>query len=505
LQELQHLFNGFIDLFLDPEAFLWCFIGVTIGTLVGTLPGLGPSAGMAVLLPLTFSLSPLQALLLLMGIYQGVMYGGRISSILINVPGEAMAVATSFDGYPMAKKGKAGYALALSAIASFIGGTIGFIGLVLLTPHVSDWALVFGPPEYTVLMIFALIATGTLGGNSLIKSLITIVFGLLLSTVGSDPVHGSERLTFGFINLWDGISFVVVAIGLFGMSEVLMMIKTRLDQTEGFNERLPFNELFPKIKQIMNNMGSILRGSVIGFVIGILPGAGATIATFLSYSVEKRVSKKPEKFGTGVDQGLSAPEAANNASIGGELIPLFSLGIPGSGITAILLGALIMIGLQPGPSMLDKSGDIIWASIAGLIVANVMLLILNTAFVPMFTLVIKKVQPYLISFVTVLCIIGVYFYNNRFFDVGLMILFGILGYFMRQYGFPLASLILGIVLGSMIEMNLRQTLLITENDVTVFFTRPLSLLFVLLSVGFLVFPLIKKKIKRRKEINAINS
>jgi putative tricarboxylic transport membrane protein len=489
MEELQNLLQGFTAI-LNWEVIFWCFLGVTVGTLVGTLPGLGPTTGIAVLLPLSFKLDSLSALMLLMGIYQGVMYGGRISSILINVPGEAAAVVSAFDGYPMAKQGKAGYALALSAIASFFGGTIGFIGLVFLTPYIANWALFFGPVEYFALVLFALISMcGT--GQNLLKGLITIGLGLVLSMVGGDPIESVNRLTFGMVELWDGISFVVVAIGLFGISEVLINLESS-SNSEGFQGKLPYRDLFPRLKQMINNAGSIFRGSVIGFIVGVLPGAGSTIATFISYDVEKKLSKNPEKFGSGVDQGLSAPEAANNASIGGALVPLFSMGIPGSGTTAILLGALIILGLQPGPLMFERSGDLIWATIAGLMFANLLLLILNTAFVPAFTTLIQKALPYLNPLIAALCIIGTYLFRNSFFDVGLMIIFGILGYFMKKYEFPLAVLILSLVLGEMLEVNFRQALLISQNDLSIFFTRPISLIFILLSIGILLYPFIKK-------------
>ncbi|MEL7568437.1 MAG: tripartite tricarboxylate transporter permease [Dehalobacterium sp.] len=501
--ELEYLLEGFTSLW-DPQVILWCLIGVVIGTLVGSLPGLGPMAGIAILLPLSFTLGQLEALLLIMGVYQGAMYGGSISSILINVPGEASSVVTTFDGYQMTKKGKAGYALALSAISSFSGGMISFVGLVFLTPIVASWALAFGPPEYFALMLFTLIATSGLGGNTLTKGLISMGIGLLASMVGTDSIEGVQRLTFGFVDLWDGIGLIPLAVGIFGFSEVLFIIEDMGKESENLTKKIPFRELFPTVKQIVGNAWSILRGALIGFFVGTLPGAGASVSTFISYSVEKNLSKHPEKFGTGIDEGISGPESTNNASVGGALIPLFSLGIPGSGTGAILMGALIMLGLQPGPLMLEKSGDVIWATIAGLMLANVFLLILNTAFVPTFTMLIAKAQPYLAPLVATLCLVGVYMLEYSFFDVGFSLMFGLMGFFMKKYGFPLPPVILGLVLGGMIEMNYRQSLLLSHNSFSIFFTRPIAFVFMILTIGVIILPVFKKLISiiRRPELKA---
>lgn len=489
MEELNSLLQGFSSL-LDPQIILWCIIGVTLGTLIGALPGLGAPTGIALLLPVTFSLDTISALLLLTGIYQGAMYGGRISAILINVPGDAPAAVTTFDGYPMTLQGKAGYALSLSAFASFIGGTIGFLGLIFLTPYVGEMALVFGAPEYFSLMLFALIVTGSVGTDNALKGIIIVGFGLLISLIGSDPIIGVERLTFGLINLWDGVNFIVVAIGIFGVSEVLFRIEERATKIDSFDEKIPFRDLFPTIKQFVANIWSIVRGGLLGFFVGVLPGAGATIAAFFSYSLEKKISRTPEKFGKGEDKGLSSPESANNAAVGGALVPLFSLGIPGSSATAVMLGALIMYGLKPGPSMLETSGDIIWPVIAGLLVANLLLLIINTAFIPVFTFLIMKAQPYLIPIITVLCFIGVYFLNYSYFDIGIMIVFGIFGYLLRKFGFSLATLILAIVLGEMIETNFRQALLISQNNFDIFISRPISLFFLIFTMIVILYPVI---------------
>jgi putative tricarboxylic transport membrane protein len=496
VDDLGNLIQGFGNLFTF-DALLWCVIGVLVGTLIGALPGLGPVAGIAVLLPLCFTLDTVPALMLLMGVYQGALYGGRVSSILINVPGEPTAVVATFEGYPMTRQGRAGYALSLSAIACFVGGMIGFIGLVVLMPYLSAWGLLFGPPEMFALMVFALVTTSGLGSKNLLKGLISLGIGLLVATIGLDQISGEERMTFGTVDLWDGVSFVAVAVGLFGMSEVLELVLNRYQPGPDL-PRLRMRELLPNGRDLGRNTGAILRGSVIGYIVGALPGAGATIATFMSYSTEKRFSKTPEKFGTGVDQGLSGPEAAGNASIGGSLVPLFTLGIPGGAITAVLLGALITLGLEPGPRMLERSGDVVWTTIAGLFLANVLLLVFNTAFVPAFATLIRAAQPYLASLIAALCVLGVYLESFRFFDVAVMLFFGILGYFMRRFDIPLAPLILAVVLGPMIETSLRQSLLMSASSPEIFVARPITLVLLVATVGVLLLPAIRGGIRRAR-------
>lgn len=487
MSHLADVLHGFAEIW-TAETLLWCLIGVVVGTLIGVLPGLGPVGGIAVLLPVSFTLDTVAALALLMGIYQGAMYGGRISSILINVPGEPSAVVTTFEGYPMTKSGRAGYALSLSAVASFVGGMLGFAGLAFLMPVISDWATMFGPPEFFALMVFALVATSGIGTGNLLKGLISLGLGLLVGLIGLDPVTGDARMTYGSVDLWDGVSFVAIAVGAFGFAEVLALIRGDHRSDRMDEARVGVRGLLPGGRDLARNAGSIARGSAIGYFVGLLPGAGSTIATFLSYSSEKRIAKKPEKFGSGVEQGLSGPESANNASIGGALVPLFTLGIPGSAVTAVLLGALVTVGLEPGPRMLTESGDIIYAAVAGLVIANVILLVLNTGFVPVFAYLIRKAQPYLVGLITILCIVGIYVANFRFFDVGVMIVFGALGYLLRSFGFPLAPLILAVVLGPMVERSLRQSLLLADGGGVIFLTRPISTLFLVLALGVLLSP-----------------
>lgn len=489
---LTELFDGFATLLTSPEAMLWCLIGITLGTIIGALPGLGPITGMALLLPLTFQMDQLSALILLMSIYLGTMYGGRISSILINVPGDGGAIVTTFDGYPLARKGRAGYALTLSAIASFVGGLFGFIGMVFLTTVLARMALVFGPEDYFSLILFTLIAACGLTQKNPIKPLIATFLGLLLASIGVDAVTGEERLTFGLVGLWDGINIAVVGIGLFGVSEALFRLEEKVT-TEKMKTKLTFSSLFPKVSEVVSNIGSMIRGSVIGFIVGVLPGTGALLSTFMSYSVEKKLSKNPEEFGKGAPAGLSGPEASNNASVGGALIPTFGLGIPGSAAAAILMGGLLMIGLQPGPLLFENSSTIVWASFAGFFIANVLLLIMNVAFVPAFAILIQKIEKYLIPFIAAFCFIGVYMINNSLFDVGVMIVFGVLGFFLRKANFPLAPFFFAFILGPMLEENLRKAILASTGDMTVFLTSPISLFFLVITAVILLLPFVRKK------------
>lgn len=484
------LFDGMLSIITSPFTLMLCLLGVLIGTLVGALPGVGSVTAMAILLPITFSFSPFDALTLLISIYLGGQYGGRISSILINVPGDAGAVVTTFDGYPMSQQGKTGKALMLSAVASFIGSFIGFLGLVFLTNSMANLTIYFGPAEYFTLLCFALLASGGVTDSKPHKSVISILLGLLIAMIGMDPVTGDSRMTFGLVDLWDGISFVVVAIGIFGLSEVLFRIEKGEQKVK--LSKFSFRSLFPNMKEIFGSIFSMIRGGLIGFFIGVLPGAGASIASFFSYSTEKKLSKHPEQFGKGATNGLCGPESANNSSVGGALIPTFSMGIPGSASAAILLGGMMMIGLQPGPSLLRDSADIVWVAIGALMIANVLLLVLNTVFVPFFTFLIEKIEPYLTVIITSLCIIGVYAFRNSLFDVGILILFGVIGYFMRKNEFPLAPLLLGMILSPMLEENFTQALLLSHNNYMIFISSPIAILFVVLCVLVVLSPLTKK-------------
>lgn len=497
---IVELFAGFSTIMTDPIALLWILIGITTGTLIGALPGVGPVTGIAVLLPLTFQLEPISGLVLLMSVYLGAMFGGRISSILINIPGDEGAIVTTFDGYPLTQQGRAGYALTLSAVGSFVGGMFGFLGLVFFINVLVKVATIFGPTDYFSLMVFTLVITCVIGQENQLKSLISMFLGLLISVIGIDAVTGTERLTFGVMTLWDGIHLAVVAIGIFGLSEAILLLEGN-NKNKKVASKVNFRSLFPKLSEILSNWAAILRGSIIGFIVGVLPGSGTVLATFLSYSVEKKVSKTPEQFGKGMPQGLSGPESANNASVGGALIPTLALGIPGSGTAAILLGGLMIIGLQPGPLLFVNSGHIVWPAIAAMFIANILLLIVNILFIPSFSYLIRKATPYMAILIATLCIVGVYSVQFRLFDVGIMIVLGILGYLMRKTGFPLAPLFLAVVLGPLIEKNMKQSLLVSLGDYSIFFTKPISLVFMVLTIVMILWPLIQRIIKMRKQLN----
>ncbi|PXY29118.1 hypothetical protein BAY59_15950 [Prauserella coralliicola] len=474
METLTLLSGGLTAILSDPATLAWCALGVTIGTVVGALPGIGTVTTMAVLLPLTFGLSPVSALVLLVAIYLGGMFGGRISSILLNIPGDASSVVSTFDGYPLARQGRVGYALTLSAVASFVGGLIGFAGLALLAAVLAKAAILFGPAEYFLLVCLVLLLTSGISNATRSKAIAAVSLGVIISAVGLDRITGDERFTWGIVDLWDGADLVVVAIGIFGLSEVIVRVRDggRIDSSG----KLPLRSLFPPAPTVTRYAPSMARGGLIGFLIGIFPGAGASMATFIAYAAEKTFGKDRETFGKGNPRGLAAPEAADNASVGGALIPTLSLGIPGSASGAMILGGLVMVGLQPGPELFTKSADTVWAVIAAVLVANVLLLVLNTVLVPFFATALRVISPYLTVFIASLCFVGVYSLRGNFFDVLLMVAFGLIGYLMRRSGYPLTSLLLGVVLGPMLEDNLRRALLVSRGDWSVFWSSPVTVI-----------------------------
>lgn len=468
--------DGLATVLSDPSTLLWCLIGVFVGTVVGALPGVGTPTAMAVLLPLTFGLEPLSALTLLVSIYLGGMYGGRISSILLNIPGDASAVVSTFDGHPLARQGKVGYAMTLSAVASFIGGIIGFIGLAALSQTLADVAIEFGPAHYFLLIVLVLLMTSGISNARPLRSLIAVVLGLLISTVGMDPVTGDERFTWGLIDLWDGVPLAVVAIGVFGISELLMRLDGRDEPaTVGGVQKLTLRALFPSPRSLARYSPSMARGGLVGFVIGLFPGAGASMATFVAYATEKVFARDTSRFGKGDPRGLAAPEAADNGSVGGALIPTLALGIPGSAAGALILGGLVMAGLQPGPQLFTASADIVWPLIAAVLVANVLLLVLNTVMIPMFAAGLNVVLPLLTPVITALCFVGVFSARGSLFDVGVMVLLGLLGYGMRLGGYPVANLLLGVILGPILEDNFRKALLSSQGRYDTFWDGPLAI------------------------------
>jgi len=458
-----------------------------MGTLVGVLPGLGPTGAISILLPATFRMSPTSAVIMLAGIYYGSMYGGSTTSILVNIPGEAASVVTCLDGYEMAKRGRAGAALGISAFGSFIAGTLGVIGLMIFATPLAEFALQFGPPEYFAVVLLGLTLLTHLSTGSTVKALIMGVLGIVLSNVGLDPIYGSPRNTFDILELGDGISLVPMAMGLVGVSEILINI----EQTAAPSIlKTKIKGLFPTSLDWRHSTGAILRGSVLGFFLGTLPGGGAVMSSFVSYGLEKRISKHPETFGKGAIAGVAGPESANNASAAGAFIPLFTLGIPGTLVTALLFGALVIHGIRPGPFFIKQHPDLFWGVISSMYVGNVMLLVLNLPLIPLWVKVLKVPYKILLPLILLFCIIGAYSINNTLFDVLVMTISGIAGYLCKKFQYECAPLILAFILAPLLELNLRQSLLHSKGSFLIFFSRPISMVFVVVSIIVLISPLI---------------
>jgi putative tricarboxylic transport membrane protein len=483
---------------LTPMNLLWCFLGVFLGTVVGVMPGLGPPATIAMLLPLTFQMNPTSAIIMLAGIYYGAKYGGSTTSILLNVPGESASVVTCLDGFAMARNGRAGAALGIAAIASFIAGTVGVVGLMLIAPPLARFALSFSSPEYFALMTLGLAMVVLLSGSSLVKALLAMLVGLWIAGMGVDLFTSTSRFTFGHSELLDGIDFVVVAIGVFAIGEVLANMETR----EGA-QMLPvprgLRNLLPSLAELKACRFAFVNGSVIGFVIGVLPGAGSTIASFMSYGLEKAVSRHPEKFGTGVPEGVAAPEGANNSETGGALVPMLTLAIPGSSTTAILLAALVLWGFKPGPLMIQEHPALFWGLVASMYVGNVLLLVLNIPLIPLFAQILRLPADVLYPLIFGISIVGVYSVSGSLFDVWLLAGFGLLGYAMRKLDFPAAPLILGLVLGDSMERALRQSLMMSQGDPTILVARPISAVILGLAAIVLLVPLLGHVRARRAQ------
>jgi putative tricarboxylic transport membrane protein len=484
LESLTSLVHGF-NIALQPQNLFYCFIGVSMGTLVGVLPGIGPTATIALLLPATFALNPISAIIMLSGICYGAMYGGSTTSILLNIPGEASSVVTCFDGYQMARQGRAGAALGIAAFGSFIAGTVSIFGLILLAPTLADFALRFGPPEYFALMVLGLTVVAYLARKSMAKALMMAVCGILLGCVGLDPITATPRFTFGILELADGLGIAPLVMGLFGIAEVLENLGV-LSKTEVFAGKI--KGLFPDREDWRRSIGPIARGSLLGFFLGLLPGVGAIVPQFLSYALEK-ISRHPERFGNGEIEGVASPEACNNAAVGGTFIPLLSLGIPSTAMTAILLGALMIYGLTPGPLLIKNSPDLFWGVIASMYIGNLMLLILNLPLIPMWVSVLKIPYSYLSSFIILFCLIGAYSLNNSTTDIYVAIIFSLVGLLMKKFAFEPAPLVLAFVLGPLLETALRRSLILSDGSVLIFLQRPISATFILFSFVVLVAPL----------------
>ncbi len=458
-----------------PTNLLYCFIGVLWGTVVGILPGLGPMAGMTLLLPLTFKLQPASAIIMLSGIFYGAMYGGSLTSILVRIPGEAASVITCIDGHEMARRGRAGAALAVAAIGSWIGGVASVFGLMFFAPPLAEAMLKVGPPAEFVLMVLALVVMSFVSSTPPLKTLAMIVLGLLIANVGMDPITGFQRFTFGNIRLADGLSFVAIALGLFGVSEILLNLE---DVMEMKPITPSLRSLVPTREEIRRSMPAIGRGTLIGFIFGLVPGVSHIISTFVAYVVERKISRHPEEFGHGAIEGVAGPETANNATTGSAMIPLLVLGIPAIPATAVLLSALLIHGVQPGPQLLLDHPAVFWGLIASMVIGNFILVVLNLPLVGVFVNILRVPYPYLAPTVLMVSVIGVYSVNSASLDLWLMAVFGLVGYFLRKFGFDVAPLLLSIVLGDRIEMALRRSLTISEGSYAIFFQGPAAKLFI---------------------------
>ena len=491
---LANLSMGFGVAF-TPFNILMAVAGVMVGILIGALPGVGPPSGVAMLLPLTFGMDPTSGIIMLAALYAGTMYGGTITAVLINTPGESASVVTCLDGYQMALQGRAGPALGIAAVGSFIAGTIGVVMLMLVSPLLAKWALSFGPPETFALMLLGLTTVTLLAGDDPLKAYISMMLGLMLAMVGFDIVSGEARFGFGIVEMMDGIDFLPAAIGLFGLGEVLAGAEQK-----GGNQvktRLGIRDALPRLSDFMLARWAIARGTVMGFAVGMLPGAGPTVASFMAYTLEKKVSKTPERFGKGAIEGVAAPESANNAGATAAMVPMLTLGIPGSATTAIMLGGLMMWGLRPGPMLFEKNPQFVWGLIASQYIANVLLLILSTLFIPLFVRVVRIPYSILLPLIVVFCVTGAYSLKNNLWDVGTMLVFGVIGYFMRKTGYSAAALVLALVLGPLAERALRQSLIISDAGIGIFFTRWISGTLMVLALAAIAVPVVTALLRRR--------
>lgn len=495
MEAFHHLLLSF-KIALDPINLFLCFCGALIGTFVGVLPGLGPAASMSLLLPLTFTLSPVQALIFLSGIYYGAMYGGSTTSILVNIPGEAASVVTCLDGYQMAQKGRAGPALGIAAIGSFLAGTFSVVMLMLLGPPVSEIAIKFGPPEFVSLSFLGLTLVTYLASGSMVKALIMACVGLLLGFIGVDIVTGVERFTLGISVLLDGVGLVPVVMGLFGISEVMLNLEQASARAEISPQKI--QNIWPNRKDLKDSAGAVTRGSILGFFLGIIPGGGALLASFMSYAVEKKVSREPETFGQGNIRGVAGPESANNAGAGGAFVPLLTLGIPCNVIMAILMGGLMIHGVEPGPRLIVEHPEVFWGVIGSMYLGNGMLLVINLPLIGMWVKILKLRYSLLFPLILFFCLIGAYTTGNTVYDIYVMMVFGVVGYLMKKFAYEPAPLVLALVLGPIMERAFRQSLIISSGSPWIFVTRPISAVFVFAAILILVSPVILKLLGKRR-------
>ncbi len=500
MDALSSLGDGFLVALTFENLFL-ALIGCFLGTVMGALPGLGPSNGVAILIPLAFTLGlePTPAMILLTSVYYGAMYGGRISSILLNIPGDEPALMTTLDGYPMARAGKAGEALALSGIASFVGAFLATWGLVFLAPLLVKVALLFGPAEYFALFVLAFATLGGVASKNQAKAAFAAALGLGIAMIGVDGQTGVPRFAFGEVHLYDGIDFLVAIVGLFALSEVFIFLEHRGDGSgEGKDSQVPMGRLTPPASMLKACAPTMLRSSLLGFIAGVLPGAGASLGSFISYSMEKRLVDREGTFGKGDPRGVAAPEAGNNAAAGGALVPMLALGVPGSGTTAVLLAMLLALNITPGPLLFQQNPDVVWGLIAALFIGNLMLLLMNIPMVGLFVRVLKAPPRFLMPVVAMVSFVGIYGISGSSFDLLVMVLFGLLGWILRKLDVPMVPVILGVLLGNLMEANLRRALTISDGDWSALFASPLSLALWAVAVCGFVLPLALGPLIRRR-------
>jgi putative tricarboxylic transport membrane protein len=492
----QSLLSGF-SIAIHPTYLYYALVGTILGTITGVLPGLGPLGAMAILLSFTLTMDATGAMILFAGIYYGAMYGGSTTSILLNIPGEAASVVTCIDGYKMAQKGRAGAALTVSAVGSFLAGTISIFGLMVAASLLASFALQFGPPEFFAIGMCGLVLLVRLSGGSVLQSVIMILLGIAVATVGLDFVTGIERFTFGIYELGQGIEFLPVAMGLFGIAEVLKTAEAKEYVQNVMRVRL--RELLPTRQEWKRSVNPMIRGSFLGFLIGLIPGPSPVIASFVSYFTEKKLSKHPEEFGNGAIEGVAGPEAANNAAVGGAYVPLFALGIPFTPAMAVVLGALMLHDITPGPNLINEKPMLFWGVIASMYIGNFMLIVLNLPLVNLFVSILKIPKQILLPIIVLLCLVGVYSVNASFVDLMVLIVFGFIGYALRGFGFQPAPLILAMVIGPMIETSLRQSLKMTGGSISGLIFRPICLTLYLAVLGVLLVPPVFKLVRRKRE------
>lgn len=485
---------------LTPINIMWTTLGGVLGTIIGMLPGLGPATGVAVLLPLTFKMGPVGAMITMAGVYYGAMFGGSRASILLNTPGDGAAIATCFDGYPLTQKGRAEAALAMSAIASFIGGMIANVAMVFVAVPVAKFSLKFGPAEYTLLMLFALAATAAMNKEKILQGFIGMVFGLMVATIGLDGLTGINRFTFGVLELMSGVDFLIIIIGMYALGEVFKSFKSVHDPS--YKMQTKFGKITFTKDDWKRSWPAILRSTPLGFFIGALPGAGGTMAALMAYNNEKNISKRPEEFGQGAIEGLAAPEAANNASSVGALIPMMTLGIPGSGTTAVMLGALLMLGLQPGPLLFQKQPEVAWGMIASMFIGNVILLVVNMPMASILVRILAVPAKILYPLILGLAFIGTYAITNSVVDFFILIAFGLIGIFLDKAKIPTSPLILGGIVGMTMETSFRQALMLSDGSAKIFIGSPITVVLIALTLGSIALPFIGGALKRFKAARA---